>query len=264
MVSNPITQTAPQHTAQMRAATEALGRILGDDLEAVYLHGSAVSAGLRPQSDIDLLAIVGQSLTDHQRDELLRALLRLSGTHPKKPGRPRCIEVMVFHLSDLTEISFPPRADFVYGEWMRDALAAGQRPMPTRNHEHTLILAQARQEAMSLFGACAPELLPEIPFEQVTRAMKGSLPALLDSLPGDERNVLLTLARMWFTACTGQFITKDAAAAWAIPKIPDRDAAILDHARMAYRGEIVDEWGSRGGEAQRLAARLSDGITDLL
>lgn len=257
-------QAPPEQTDQIRAAAESLGRILGEDLLALYLHGSAVSGGLRPQSDIDLLAVVARSLTDNQRDGLLASLLRLSGTHPGKPGRPRCIEVMVFPLSELAGTSFPPRAEFTYGEWLRDAFEAGRKPMPTRDAEHTLILAQARRDAISLFGPDAPGLLPEIPFKQIGQAMKDALPTLLEGLAGDERNVLLTLARMWRTACTGDFVAKDAAAAWAIPQLPDRDAVTLDHARRAYLGEIADEWSSRSGDAQRLAARLRGTIVALL
>ncbi|WP_346659677.1 aminoglycoside adenylyltransferase domain-containing protein [Bradyrhizobium sp. 142] len=40
------------------------------------------------------------------------------------------------------------------------------------------------------------------------------------------------------TAKTGEFVTKDVAAAWAIPQMPDRYAAILDYARRAYLARI--------------------------
>jgi len=54
----------------LRTPAEALAalRIVEDLFEvsllAVYLHGSAVSGGLRPQSDVDLLVVTGQPMTD--------------------------------------------------------------------------------------------------------------------------------------------------------------------------------------------------------
>ena len=254
----------PEQTDQMRAVTAALRRVLGDALLAVYLHGSAVSGKLQPQSDIDLLAIVDRAMSDDQRNDLLRTLLRISARHPAAPGGPRCIEVMVFVLSHLSENGFPARAEFTYGEWLRDEFEAGAMPMPTCDPEYTLVLAQARQEAVSLIGQCAFELLPEISPKHVRQAMGDALPALLRGLRGDERNVLLTLARMWRTAGTGAFVTKDAAAAWAIPQVPDRDAATLDYARRAYLGEIIDEWGTRWDDTQRLAEYLRERVTGLL
>ncbi|MCL2892023.1 aminoglycoside adenylyltransferase domain-containing protein [Brenneria tiliae] len=76
--------------------------------------------------------------------------------------------------------------------------------------------------------------------------------------------VLLTLARMWRTASTMEFVAKEAAAAWAIPQIPHQDAATLDYARRAYLGEIVDKWENRFDDAQRLAGHLLACITELL
>lgn len=253
-----------EQPSQIRAATAALQSVLGDALLAVYLHGSAVSGGLQPQSDIDLLAIVDRALSDDQRNDLTKTLLRISARHPAVPGGPRCLEVMVFVLSDLSENGLPASAAFIYGEWLRDQFEAGGMPMPTRDPEYTLVLAQARQEAVSLIGQCASELLPEISLKHLRQAMADALPALLHALRGDERNVLLTLARMWRTASTGEFVTKDAAAAWAIPQIPDQDAATLDYARRAYLGEIIDEWRTRCNDTRRLAEHLRERVAEVL
>ncbi len=249
---------------QIQAATTALRNVLGDGLLAVYLHGSAVSGGLQPHSDIDLLAIVDRALDEDQRQALLKHLLRLSARHPAAPGGPRCLDVMVCVLSDLSDNGFPARADFTYGEWLRDAFEAGEIPAPTRDPEHTLVLAQARRASIALIGQAAADLLPEPPPADLRRAMAEALPALLQAPCGDERNVLLTLARMWRTADTGDFVSKDAAAAWAIPRLPDRDAALLDHARRAYLGEIHDDWSGRRSDARRLAEQLGDRVAGLL
>jgi len=42
---------------------------------------------------------------------------------------------------------FPARAEFVYGEWLRDAFEAGEIPLPVRHPEITLVLAQAKHTA---------------------------------------------------------------------------------------------------------------------
>src|SRR5690606_18364981 len=78
-----------------------------------------------------------------------------------------------------------------------------------------------------------------------------ALPALLDSLEGDERNVLLTLTRMWRTLATGDFVPKDAAAGWAVARLPAEHAAVLATARDAYLGIRRDDWSARRQEARR-------------
>ncbi|WP_230721568.1 aminoglycoside adenylyltransferase family protein [Martelella mediterranea] len=257
-------QMAPYQHEQIQSALALLRRVLGDALLGAYLHGSAVSGGLRPQSDIDLLAVVDAALTASQRKALLMDLLRLSGRHPAAAGAPRCLEVMVFCKADLAGGDYPAQVEFLYGEWLRGAFEAGEIPTPERDPEYSLIIAQARQQAISLLGPPVKELLPDISIEHVRQAMRDVLPGLLSGLRGDERNVLLTLARMWYTASTGKFLTKDAAASWAIPRLPNPDAMMLDHARRAYLGEVADDWANQGDAARQLAERLGEFVSDAL
>ncbi|EAA8855156.1 DUF4111 domain-containing protein [Escherichia coli] len=249
---------------QARAVLDTVRGVFEDALLAVYLHGSAVSGGLRPQSDIDLLVVIDRPMTEALRKSLLAALLRVSGRHPASPGGPRCIEVMLFQKSELAVPGFPARADFIYGEWLRDALEAGELPMPVTDPEITLVLAQARKESRPLFGPDAADLLPEIPAEHIRHAMRDSLPALLNGLHGDERNVLLTLARMWHTATTGKFISKDAAATWAMPHLPEPLAEVVACAREAYLGRVKDDWGTSQADARQTANHLYQQVITLL
>ncbi|WP_423206586.1 DUF4111 domain-containing protein [Paracoccus yeei] len=257
-------QAVPEEIEQVSAAMADLRDILGDVLLAVYLHGSAVSGGLRPQSDIDLLAVVDRGLTGGERDALLSSLLRLSGRHPAVPGGGRCLEIMVFTRSDLADNLFPARAEFVYGEWLRDVFEAGETPMPAQDPEFTMVLAQARQDARALFGPDRNILLPEISEVTVRRAMHDLLPSLLDGLQDDTRNVLLTLARMWHTASSRTFVSKDQAALWAIPRLARDKALTLAHARQAYLGEVADSWHGRGDAARRLADQLALNVIEAM
>lgn len=86
------------------------------------------------------------------------------------------------------------------------------------------------------------------------------LPELLGDLVGDERNVLLTLARMWRTAATGAFVPKDAAAAWAAARLPSELGSSLVQAARAYVGVSVDDWSGREAAALALAERLRSEI----
>ncbi len=78
--------------------------------------------------------------------------------------------------------------------------------------------------------------------------MKDSLPGLIANLKGDERNVILTLACMWVTAATGEFMVKDEAVQWVIPHLPKEQAALIELAEKAYRGECFDDWENLDAE----------------
>jgi streptomycin 3"-adenylyltransferase len=113
-----------------------------------------------------------------------------------------------------------------------------------------------------LWGREARELIAPIPMSDVQTAMRDSLPELLDNLKGDERNVLLTLARMWVTTVTGEFLPKEKAAKRVIPRLTHERAALLDTAAKAYLGECVDDWSELEAETQSLAAYLREKIEE--
>lgn len=241
-----------------------LERHLGDALIAVYLHGSAVGGGLRPRSDVDILAVVDRPTTPEIRRRLVADLLEISGIYPAPPGAARPIELTIVLLSDLQPAPYPARIEFMYGEWLRADFETGGSVDPSVSAGHTLLLAQARREAKALQGPALTELLHPLPDADVHRAFAGALTDLMPELVGDERNVLLTLARMWYTLTTGDFVAKDVAAHWASAQLPPAPAALLETARGGYLGTVTDTWEGREREARELARLLQSRITPLL
>lgn len=237
---------------------------LGSSLKAVYLHGSAVGQGLRKQSDVDLLAVIEGPLSLSVSASLASELQTVSGLYPVDPAGRRPLEVMIFQVADLEQPSYPARAEFVYGEWLREAFEGGHVPQPESSPEFTLMLAQARKEAVSLIGPNLADIVPDIASDAVRKAIGDLLPDLMSSVDGDERNVILTMARMWVTLATSQFVSKDAAAAWAGPRLSDEAERMLKRARDAYLGDIDDDLYLRKAEVLRTIREMADRILAIL
>lgn len=119
---------------------------------------------------------------------------------------------------------------------------------------------QARRNSVPLLGSDASDILAPIPITDIRRAIKESLPELIEGIKGDERNVILTLARMWLTVAVGEISPKDVAAEWAIPRLPKEHANLLDLARKAYRGEYVDRWEGLDSEVTALVNYIRNSI----
>lgn len=227
---------------------------------AVYLHGSAVVGGLRPRSDVDLLVVIDQPMTSDVREQLAADLMRVSGRYPVDPEGRRPVELIVFLRADLAASRYPARSEFIYGEWLRHDYERGDIPLSVCDPELTLVLAQARHEATPLVGQNASHLLPTIPSSDIRRAIKEALPALIETLQGDERNVLLTLVRMWRTLVTGEFVSKDVAADWAATRLPAEQASVLADAREAYLTGREDDWRHRQPVLRLTVSSLHDRI----
>lgn len=100
--------------------------VLGADLVGAYLHGSAVLGGLKPASDVDVLAVSRRSMDGGQRQALLDGLLGCSGA----PAGARPVELTVVVQSEVRPWRMPPTCDFLYGEWLRAEFEAGTIPQP--------------------------------------------------------------------------------------------------------------------------------------
>lgn len=255
-----IVKEIPKEAIQ---ALTIIKEVLEDQLVGVYLYGSAVTGGLRPNSDVDILVLTNSSLSEHTRSQLADCLMQISGRPGESTGiRP--LEITVVNQKDVVPWHFPPRFEFMYGEWLRKQLEKGDIPGATVDPDLALLLAQAERNSITLFGAGVEETLEPIPWIDIQRAMRDSLPGLIASVQGDERNVILTLARMWYTASTSEFSSKYDAADWAIPKLPVEHTALLDQARKAYLGEVVDCWEGKEKELASLVDHLKRSIETLL
>ncbi|MDG9692655.1 aminoglycoside adenylyltransferase family protein [Streptomyces sp. DH17] len=212
---------------------------LGDeDVLGVYAHGSATLGGLRPHSDLDLLVVVRNPTTHAQRAALTEELLKVSGGEGRRP-----VELIVVVHGDVRPWRYPPRRDYLYGEWLRDAYERGHVPGPEDDPDLAPLLTMVLRADTPLHGPPPAALLDPVPHPDLRRAIVAGVPELTAELESDTRNVLLTLARIWSTLATGEIRSKDAAADWALGRLSAGHREPLAHARAVYLGhERVERW----------------------
>ncbi len=252
---------APDIPPEAELVGDLLIEHLAGDLEALYLYGSATLGRLRPSSDVDLLAIVNGRINAAQRQGLLGAVMALSSQPGHDGRRYRPIELTVFRLSDLTAPARPPLCAFMYGEWMRPDCEAGYVPTPFASFDFNILFGQALKSSIALYGPPADTLLPSVPSATLRDAVLHSVDDVLNHLHGDERNVLLTLARMWHTLETGDIVPKDVAASWASKRLSQSAARMLTHARDAYLGRVHDDWSGRDDDAFAAASEIASHLS---
>jgi streptomycin 3"-adenylyltransferase len=227
-------------TEQAEQVVRLVDQVLGPDHIGSYLHGSAVLGGLRPASDVDILTVTARSLDDAQRRALVAGIMPLSGA---RAGR-RPVELTIVVQSDIRPWRYPPVCDFLYGEWLRAEYEAGMVPGREPIATVSLELSVARAGDHPFFGPPPAQVLDPVPTADLTRASLAGIPSLLGDLATDRRNVLLAFARIWFTLANGTIATKDAAAAWALTRLPVAHRPVLEYARRLYltQGYADEEW----------------------
>jgi streptomycin 3"-adenylyltransferase len=249
---------------QLERVVELVREVLGPDVLGVYLFGSAVLGGLRPESDLDLLAVSARPTTLDEKRRVVERLLSISGRRTPE-GRWRRVELTVVVAPEVRPWRFPPRFDLQYGDWLRSAFERGEvEPWPTNeNPDLAVLLTMALLADRPVLGPPPAEVLDPVPREDLVRAMVDGIDPLLEELDADTRNVVLTLARIWSTVATGEIRSKDAAAEWALPRLPEEHRAVLSRARTIYLGGQEEQWHDLAGRVRAHADHVAPEISRL-
>ena len=245
---------------QVGAAAAAIERSLPPNaIVAIYLYGSAVAGGLRPDSDLDFALVTARRLTVPEKERLFGAIRPLS-RRSLRPGDWRPLEVTVLALPDVRPWRYPPHIDAQYGEWLTDVELSDQVERgPVASPDAAVLITMLRQASHAYLGPPSEDVLTPVPFDDLVRATLDAIPILLTDIEDDTRNVLLTLARMWATIATREIRSKDDAAEWAGERLP-ADRGLLDHARDLYLNGGWGEWDAAMADVRRLAHRMAEEV----
>ena len=222
---------------QVSRACAIIDRHLGPVLQAIHLYGSALDGGLKPRSDIDLLVTVSTHLDETSGQALQQDLLAISAL-PGENDTLRALEVTVVTCNELVPWRYPPRRELQFGEWLRDDLRAGIYEPPMPDHDLAILITKIRQRGIAVIGPPAVDLFDAVPKADFHAALADTIAQWQDEpdWQGDERNVVLALARIWYSASTGEIASKQRAAEWGLEQLPARHRDVLDLARSAYLG----------------------------
>jgi predicted nucleotidyltransferase len=233
---------------QLERVVALVGDVLGENVVGAYLFGSAVLGGLRRSSDLDVLVVAKRPTTREERQRLVDRLLVISG----RVGRR--VELTIVVESDVRPWRYPPRLDFQYGDWLRAEFARGNLdPCPMEKPDLASLITQALLADRPILGPAPAAVLDPVPHADLLRGILDGVDESLGVLDSDTTNAILTLARAWSTVATGAIRSKDAAAHWALARLPAEHRPVLDRARRIYLGEEEERWDDLRADVPRYA-----------
>jgi predicted nucleotidyltransferase len=217
--------------------------VLGRNVVGAYLLGSAVGGGLRPRSDLDLLVVSDRALSSEEKRKLVDRILPISWRQTPS-GIDRGIELTVVVQSDVRPWRYPPNRDFQYGDWLRLALERGETEVWAAQPDPDLasLITQVLAGDVALLGPPPAEVFDPVPFSDVLEAVVAGVDHWVGNIDADTRNGILALARIWHALAIGALRSKDAAAAWALDRLPGEHKAVLARARASYLGDEEERW----------------------
>ncbi len=233
--------------AQLEQACAVIQQRLRTPPLAIHLYGSVLAGGLQPASDIDLLVTTAAPIEADVRQALLTGLLTVSAPPGWSPTL-RALEVTLVVRDEVVPWRYPARRELQFGEWLRDELEAGRVDAPVADPDLAVLLTKLRQHSVALLGPDAAALLDPVPPADLRKALADTVTLWNEpsDWAGDERNIVLTLARIHYSAVTGEIASKAAAADWLLARIPRQFHGVVMAARQAYLGQGDDRLGSQG------------------
>jgi streptomycin 3"-adenylyltransferase len=190
-----------------------------------------------------VITVVRTPLTSDEKQSLANVLAEIS----KKP-RPLDFDLLV--QSDIRPWRYPPRFDFHYSEWW-----PGVRERDT-NPDLAVLITMVLAGDRPLYGPPPVTVFDPVPDEDFRRTTLATVEDLLRKLESDTRNALLTLARIWTSVETGRILSKDAAATWALARLPGQHRPVLERARAIYLGEEDERWDDVRDDVAACAGHL--------
>jgi predicted nucleotidyltransferase len=233
-------QSGRRYGDQVDRTVSLVRAVLGNDLVGVYLFGSAVIGGLRPRSDIDLMAVSSRRLTIGEKRNVIEQMLMIS-------GKPRSVELTVVVSSEIRPWHYPPRMDFQFGNWWRSEYDKGVvEPYRSNvNPDLASLIRLVLQANAAVIGPPPADVFDPVPRTDYIAGLVSTIDEWLEDLNETDlgiRNVVLALARIWCGIATDKIRPKDQAAEWALSRLPPKHRPILQRAKGGYLSESVEGW----------------------
>jgi streptomycin 3"-adenylyltransferase len=226
-----VTEAEPE---QISAIVAGLKRALGDRLVGVYLHGSLVLGCFNPQrSDVDVLVITTRRLEAAERDAVVMLVRRETGSW-QRAGWPRPVELTSLALGDLRPWRYPTPYDVHVSSSSPDGAGPGE------DHDLAAHIWILRRHGRALVGAPVGELFPEVPDQDYLDSIGRDFDSCRDEGYEWPRYAILSMARVWAARTTGEVHSKETAAEWALPRLPEDVRPLLARALESYRGDGAD------------------------
>jgi streptomycin 3"-adenylyltransferase len=189
----------------------ALESILGENLIGVYLHGSLAMGGFVPRkSDVDVMVVVENALSEGQKESLAKSCLSLSREIGGKG-----LEMSVILRKYAERPVYPVPFEFHYSETWRSKFENGQiGPFPKGDPDLSAHLRVINERGITLFGRPINKVFGVISDEDYLKALLYDLKDIQESLMSDPVYYILNLCRIMAFIQTRKVMSKKEGGEW--------------------------------------------------
>jgi streptomycin 3"-adenylyltransferase len=224
----------PDLRAYLQAALDAMKV----DIVGAYVHGSlAMHCYYRAKSDLDVLVVVPDTLTESQRRHATRSLALLSHNRPTTGD----LELSILTIAQAAKHEHPHPFEAHYSSYWTQAALADQIDYAETRSDPDLAahLTVVRARGATVTGPPPADLFAPVPHEHYLAAILADLDDILtdDELLTSPYYGVLNACRVLATLKNGPgtVLSKEEGATWALNSLPPEHHPLITQALHCYR-----------------------------
>ena len=214
--------------------TEETRNILGDELVGVYLHGSAAMGCFNPaKSDLDLLVVVENTMSDDVKHRYMDMVLRLNEQAP-----PKGLELSILRRSDCAAFVHPMPFELHFSiahlDWYRRDPGDYVQKMKGTDVDLAAHITILHRKGVVLWGAPIQEIFAPVPKEAYLASIRADVANAAADILENPVYVTLNLCRVMAFVREGLVLSKEEGGKWGLGNLPWAYHSVIEAALAAY------------------------------
>lgn len=242
----------------LEAFTAGTREIIGAQLTGIYLHGSLAMGCFNPKkSDIDLIVVIEQTISDAQKRKLMELIVSLNEKAPAKG-----LEISVVRREYCKPFVYPTPFELhfspMHRQWFLDSPQDYVEKMKGTDMDLAAHFTMLHKYGIVLCGEEIEKVFGEVPRQNYIDSICSDIQSATEDIIKDPVYVTLNLCRVLAFLEDGLYLSKKDGGAWGLEQLPSGYHAVILDAMKCYAADENMELGQE--EAVWFAEELSEMI----
>lgn len=212
-------------------------RIFENNLIGTYLHGSMAMGCFNPiKSDIDILFVVENAITDLQKKRFMDVIVNLNDNAPAKG-----IEMSLIRSEYCKNFVYPTPFDLHFSNmhlnWYKNNPTKYIEKMNGTDHDLAAHFVITKNRGIVLYGKPINDVFGEIPSEAYLDSIKSDIIGSQDQVIDNSIYIILNLCRVLAYVQDGLVLSKKEGGEWGIKNIDGKYKGLIKEALVCYTSD---------------------------
>lgn len=240
----------------INAFVAAAKEIIGENLTGIYLHGSLAMGCFNPdKSDIDLIIVIEQSISDEQKMKFMERVVALNQQAPAK-GLEMSIVLRKYCKPFLYPTPFELHFSPAHLQWFYDAPQNYVQNMKGDDKDLAAHFTIIRQYGVTWYGEKIEKVFAQVPRQNYIDSIWEDVRNAKEEILKQPMYITLNLCRVLAFLKDGLYLSKQEGAQWAMKHLSAEYTSLISDALTCYqtnREMVIEEENGRAFADEMLA-----------